>query len=284
MPRLNPTLPTQASRPSDPSASLQQALARLSSGKRVNSARDDAAALAVASALESQRRSSVVADRNVGDAISMVQTASGALGEVSEIVLRMRELATQSANGALNDGDRASIQAEYGSLSKEIDRIQGSTKFNGKALLRPEDPANPGAARETFQTGDQSSQTTTVDFRAPKIAVGSVDTEAGARAALDALDGTLKEIGTRQSDFGATLNGFDATLSNAQERRIATASAESRLTDADVAEEASNRARAQILEEAKTASLVHALKSSELVLALVKGSNAAAAGGGRSRG
>ena len=259
-------------KPSEANA-VKQANARLSSGHRLNSAKDDAASLAIASALRAQVRSSVVAERNIGDAAGMVQTASGGLDSVTGIVSRMRELATQSSNGALNDGDRANIQTEFKSLQDEVGRIQSSTTFNGKQVLR--EPA-PGGTTDTFQVGAASGDTHAVNFASPDLrdlvaGTNSVATADGARAALDTLDKSLKAVSEKQSYFGATLNGFDATVSNAQTGRLASTSAESRLRDADVAEEVSNRARAQIVDAAKTAVLAHALASNEHVLQLIKG-------------
>lgn len=277
--QANPLLANLLRRPteSSSSASVERAAARLSSGYRVNSAKDDAASLAIANALEAQRRSSVAASRNVGDAVGMVQTASGALDSVSDIVSRMRELATQSSNGALNDGDRQAIQAEFKGLQEEVARIQGSTTFNGKSVLRDPapggTPADPASLRETIQVGEGSDDTQSVDFSSPNfgsLASSSVATADGARAALDALDETMKSVSERQSYFGATLNGFDTTLSNAQTSRIASASAESRLRDADVAEEASQFSSAQIMNEAKVAILAQGIKASEYVLSLIK--------------
>jgi flagellin len=253
---------------------VERAAAKLSSGYRINAAQDDAASLAVANAIEARRRSSSVADRNIGDAISMVQTASGALDGVSDIVSRMRELATQSANGALSDGDRASIQAEFASLAKEAGRAQEGASFNGKPLLRDPSrvggPGQPTSTGETFQVGEAAEDTRTVDFSAPTIATGNVSTQADARAAMDALDGSLKSISERQSYFGATLNGFDAVASNARTSRVGMAGAESRLRDADMAEAASTFASNRIVSEAKIAILAQGIKASEYVLGLIK--------------
>jgi flagellin len=253
---------------------VEKATAKLSSGYRVNTAQDDAASLAIANAIEARRRSSSVADRNLGDAISMVHTASASLGEMSEVVIRMRELAAQSANGALTDNDRASIQAEFASLSEEAGRMQQGAKFNGKSLLRDPSqvggPGQPASTTETFQVGESSEDTRTVDFTAPTITTGDVSTQAGAQAAMDALDGSLKSISERQSYFGATLNTFDSIASNNATSRLGMASAESRLRDADVAEEASKSAQNRIMSEAKVAILAQGIKASEYVLNLIK--------------
>jgi flagellin len=253
---------------------VEKAAAKLASGYRINSAQDDAASLAVANAIEARRRSSSVADRNLGDAIGMVQTASSALGEMSDVVIRMRELAAQSANGALTDNDRASIQAEFESLAKEASRVQASATFNGKPLLRDPaqvgGPGQPASTSETFQVGEAPEDTRTVDFRAPTLTTGDVSTQAGAQAAMDALDASMKSIGERQSAFGATLNTFDTIASNAATSRLGMASAESRLRDADMAEEASKSAQSRIVSEAKIAILAQGIKASEYVLGLIK--------------
>lgn len=277
--QANPLLANLLRRPTETSssASVERAAARISSGYRVNSAKDDAASLAIANALEAERRSSVAASRNIGDAVGMVQTASGALEGVTDIVSRMHELATQSSNGALNDGDRRSIQAEFQALQEEASRIQGTTSFNGKAVLRDPapggTPADPASLRETMQIGAGSGDTQTVDFSAPDLsglASSNVSTADGARAALDALDETMKSVNARQSYFGATLNEFDSALSNAETERLSSASAESRLRDADLAEEASKFSSAKIMDEAKIAILAQGIKASEYVLSLIK--------------
>ncbi len=277
--QANPLLANLLRRPTETSssASVERAAARISSGYRVNSAKDDAASLAIANALEAERRSSVAASRNIGDAVGMVQTASGALEGVTDIVSRMHELATQSSNGALNDGDRQSIQAEFQALQEEASRIQGTTSFNGKAVLRDPapggTPADPASLRETMQIGAGSGDTQTVDFSAPDLsglASSNVSTADGARAALDALDETMKSVNARQSYFGATLNEFDSALSNAETERLSSASAESRLRDADLAEEASKFSSAKIMDEAKIAILAQGIKASEYVLSLIK--------------
>lgn len=259
--------------------SVEQAAARLSSGSRLNSASDDAASLAIANALQAQRRGAVVGERNVGDAVGMVQTASGSLSGVSDIVSRMRELATQSANGALNDGDRAGIQAEFEQLQGEVARIRDGATFNGKSVLRDRtptgNPPQPPDTTETFQVGSSTSETRSVDFGAPDLrglvkGQSSVATADGARAALDTLDQSLAAVNDKQSYFGAVLNDFDTVASNSQTSRQSLAESESRLRDTDVAEEVSNRVRAQVMEAAKSSVLVHVLASNERVRQLLK--------------
>ncbi len=267
---------------------VDEASARLSSGRRINSAKDDAAGLSVANAMEARRRGTAVAERNIGDAVGMVQTASGALGEMTETISRMRELATQSANGSLNDDDRANIQVEFASLQDEVSRVQGTTTFNGKQVLRASAPggvpAAPGSTSETFQVGESSADSFSVDFSAPNLtdllggggapaspAPASVATADGARAAMDAIDKTMASVSEKQAGFGATLNGFDVMASNAQSSRVGMAEAESRLRDADVAEEVSNSLRGKILDAAKVSVQLHAMAANERVLELIKG-------------
>lgn len=224
---------------------------KLSSGFRVNNAADDAAGLAVSESMKSQIRSYTVAERNAGDAISMAQTAEGSLGEVHDILGRMRELATQSANGSLTNTDRGYLNTEYGSLQSEITRIQGSAKFNGVSLL------NATAATVKFQVGLNNVGTDQIDVtfggvNLTGVATGT-STVANATGALNALaqiDTAIGSVSSYRSKFGSAMNRLDVATSNIQTMRLNISAANSRIRDVDVATETSNLSKNQVLTQA----------------------------------
>jgi flagellin len=224
---------------------------KLSSGFRVNNAADDAAGLAVSESMKSQIRSYTVAERNAGDAISMAQTAEGSLGEVHNILGRMRELAVQSANGSLTNTDRGYLNTEYGSLQSEITRIQGSAKFNGVALL--------SAATSTvkFQVGLNNVSTDQIDVTFGGVSLTGVATgtstvanTTGALNALAQIDTAIGSVSSYRSKFGSAMNRLDVATSNIQTMRLNISAANSRIRDVDVATETSNLSKNQVLTQA----------------------------------
>jgi len=224
---------------------------KLSSGFRVNSASDDAAGLAVSESMKSQIRSYTVAERNAGDAISMAQTAEGSLGEVHDILGRMRELAVQSSNGSLTNTDRGYLNTEFGALQSEITRIQGSAKFNGVSLL------NATAASVKFQVGlnNVSSDQIDVTFGGVDLSgVGSananVSAASGALKALASIDTAIGSVSSYRSKFGSAMNRLDVATSNIQTMRLNISAANSRIRDVDVATETSNLSKNQVLTQA----------------------------------
>lgn len=254
-------------------ASLNRSIERLSSGLRINSAKDDAAGLSIATRMDAQVRGSNVAIRNANDAISFAQTADGALGNVTDALQRMRELAVQSANATNNAGDRTNLNAEFAQLQSEITRITGNTKFNGNAVLT-------GTAN-TFQVGADTTDTiavsgTDLTAAAAKTAVAAgatidVTTAAKATAAMTAIDNALDEVNTERATFGAVQNRFSSVVSNLQNKVENTSAAKSRIMDADFAAETANLTRGQILQQAGTAMLAQANSMPNGVLALLKG-------------
>jgi flagellin len=224
---------------------------KLSSGFRVNSAADDAAGLAVSESMKSQIRSYTVAERNAGDAISMAQTAEGSLGEVHDILGRMRELAVQSSNGSLTNTDRGYLNTEYGALQSEITRIQGSAKFNGVSLL------NATAATVKFQVGLNNTGSDQIDVtfggvNLTGVATGT-STVANATGALNALaqiDTAIGSVSSYRSKFGSAMNRLDVATSNIQTMRLNISAANSRIRDVDVATETSNLSKNQVLTQA----------------------------------
>jgi len=225
---------------------------KLSSGFRVNTAADDAAGLAVSESMKSQIRSYTVAERNAGDAQSMAQTAEGALGEVHDILGRMRELAVQSSNGSLTDTDRGYLNTEFSSLQSEVTRIQGSAKFNGVQLL------NNTVATVKFQVGLDNVATDQIDVDFGGVALTTlvtatstaVDTATNALASLANIDSAIDSVSGYRAKFGTAMNRLDVATSNIQTMRLNISAANSRIRDVDVASETSNLSRNQVLSQA----------------------------------
>jgi len=243
---------------------------RLSSGYRVNSAADDAAGLAISESMKSQIRSYTVAQRNASDAQSMAQTAEGALGDVHDIMGRMRELAMQSSNGDLGTTDRGYIDTEFKSLQNEVTRIQGSAKFNGKQLI------NATAATTTFQVGlnNVSSDQIKVTFggvQLTSITANTTDLTTATHAlnALATIDTAIQNVSTARSNFGTAMNRMDFATSNIQTMQLNITAANSRIRDVDVASETANLSRNQVLTQAGTAVLAQANQIPQLALSLI---------------
>jgi flagellin len=251
-------------------SSLATSMQRLSSGLRVNSAKDDAAGLAIAERMGAQVRGMNVAVRNANDAISMAQTAEGAIGKVSEMLQRMRELAVQSANATNSDDDRANLDAEFTQLGAEIDRTIGATKFNGLAILAGD------AGTLTFQVGANTDDTVdidTTDLSGGDIATassGTVATVTDAQAAMDDIDTALTAVNTERALYGAAQNRFDAIIGTLQVSVENQAAARGRIMDADFASETANLSRSQILQQAGTAMVAQANALPQGVLALLR--------------
>jgi flagellin len=264
---------------------LATSMQRLSSGLRVNSAKDDAAGLAIADRMQAQVRGMNVAMRNANDAISLAQTAEGALGRVSDIFQRMRELAVQSANGTNTNDDRTSLNEEFQQLAQEATRTLGGTKFNGQALF---DSTNP----QVFQIGANNSTdldqiavagfswTDNAELSAVlgsevltgtdgTAAIGITDI-AGAQGALDALDNAMNAVNTQRGTYGAVQNRFENVISNLMVSQENQSAARARIMDADYAVETSNLSRAQILQQAGNAMVAQANQLPQQVLALLR--------------
>lgn len=256
--------------------SLSTSMQRLSSGLRVNSAKDDAAGLAIAERMNAQVRGMNVAIRNSNDGISLAQTAEGALGKIGDNLQRMRELAVQSANDTNGTSDREALDNEFKQLSEENKRIIDSTKFNGLTLL---DGVNPTF---TFQVGANTDASDTVTITAgnmsnliettlPGGTAESLGTDAtAAHTAIDEIDKALDEVNTLRSSFGAYQNRFEAIISNLQVAAENQTAARSRIMDADFAVETANLSRAQILQQAGTSMVAQANQQPQSVLALLQ--------------
>ena len=251
---------------------LMSSFNKLASGYRVNSASDDAAGLAISESMKSQVRSYTVAERNAADGISMAQTAEGALGEVHNVLGRMRELAMQASNGGLTSTDRGYLNTEFGLLKSEVTRIQDSTKYNGTKLVN----ATGGAV--TFQVGlnNTASDHITVTFGGvgftALLAATTVLSGAGATAALAALgriDSAITTTSTARSKFGAAMNRLDVATSNIQTMRLNLSAANSRIRDVDVAEETAKMSKNQVLTQAGISVLAQANQIPQMAFSLI---------------
>jgi len=248
------------------------AMARLSSGKRINSAKDDAAGLAIASSMTSSIRGMTVAIRNANDGISLSQTAEGALGEASNMLQRIRELAVQAANGTYQSTDRDNLQTEVSALQEQIASLVSGTKFNGNTLFS----ATSTAATFSIQTGTDSGDTTVISVggldkvAAAYVSTISVDTAGNASAAITAADDALAQVANVRANLGANQNRLDATVAVLTANITNLSEARSRIEDADFSMESSNLAKAQILSQASTAMLAQANQSQQSVLSLLK--------------
>ena len=258
--------------------SLSTSMQRLSSGLRVNSAKDDAAGLAIADRMNTQVRGMNVAVRNANDGISLAQTAESALGKIGENLQRMRELAVQSANDTNGDEDRDALDAEFKQLAEENARVIETTKFNNAELLTGAGGASGAFA---FQVGantsaDNQISVTTTDMKgsmttATQGATASLGTSAGAAlTAMAAIDTALTAVNKQRSEFGAVQNRFDAVVSNLQVSAENQAASRARIMDADFATETSNLSRSQILQQAGTAMVAQANQLPQGVLSLLR--------------
>lgn len=253
-------------------SNLQRSFNKLSSGYRINTAADDAAGLAISESMRSQIRSYTVAERNASDGISMAQTAEGALGEVHNILGRMREIGVQASNGSLTEDDRSFLQTEFTSLQAEIGRIQESAKFNGKALV------NADTTSITFQVGltNTGSDQITVDFGGLTLSTiaGSATSVSGstassALASLQTIDDAITSVSTARSNFGSAMNRLEVATSNIQTMRLNISAANSRIRDVDVADETSKMSRNQVLTQAGISVLAQANQLPQLAFGLI---------------
>jgi flagellin len=247
-------------------SSLSTAIQRLSSGMRVNSAKDDAAGLAIAERMNAQVKGMNVAIRNANDGISLAQTAEGALGKIGDNLQRMRELAVQSANDTNGATDRTALDNEFKQLALENARVIANTKFNGQDLLTG---AGGTGGSFTFQIGANSSADNQISIATTNIATAMTAATQGATAtlgatsgtataAMDAVDTALTAVNSARSGFGASQNRFESVVGSLQIASENQAAARSRIMDTDYAAETANLTRGQILQQAGTAMLAQA--------------------------
>ena len=244
--------------------SLATSMQRLSSGLRVNSAKDDAAGLAIADRMNAQIRGTNVAIRNANDGISLAQTAEGALATVTDALQRMRELAVQAQNGTNSTGDRANLDTEYQALSGEITRIAAQTKFNGVAIV------GGGAGAKVFQVGADNGDTLTITTTLVTTVAGDLTTAANGSTAVAALDTALDTITTSRASYGAAISRFGFAISNLAITGENQSAARGRIMDADFASETANLSRSQILQQAGTAMVAQANQLPQQVLSLLR--------------
>ncbi len=259
--------------------SLATSMQRLSSGLRVNSAKDDAAGLAIAERMNAQVRGMNVAVRNANDGISLAQTAEGALSKVGDSLQRMRELAVQARNSTNSGDDKDSLNKEFVELQREISRVLRGTTFNGQAIL------GAGATALTFQIGANTTSDDTITVTTANMATNTqIAIVTGTASAIDhlatagaiatvinSIDDALDQVNNTRATFGATQSRFDAVVSNLQQAVENQSAARSRIMDADFASETAAMARAQILQQAGTAMVAQANQLPQQVLSLLRG-------------
>ena len=248
---------------------LETAIQRLSTGKRINSAKDDAAGLAIASSMTSQIKGMSQAIRNANDGISMAQTAEGALGEVQNMLQRIRELAVQSASGTYGSTDRTNLNSEVTALKAQIADVISNTKFNGVALF---DGTAGSSGSVAVQVGTASGNTVTIDFSSVSLGVSgvAVDSTTNASSALGTVDTALQTVASKRANLGASQSRLQSVVNSLTDNVTNLTSARSRIEDADFSVETANLARSQILAQASTAMLAQANQSQQTVLQLLR--------------
>jgi flagellin len=259
-------------------SSLSTSMQRLSSGLRVNSAKDDAAGLAIAERMGAQVRGMNVAIRNANDGISMAQTADGALAQVSNSLQRMRELAVQSRNATNSSSDKDSLNKEFAQLQSEITRVVGGTTFNGKHILGSDAGSldfQIGANtttddRITVGTSDLTSDTKITDVTGTSASIGASASGSDIDTVIQNIDSALDDVNDWRATFGATQSRFDSVISNLQSGVENQSAARSRIMDADFASETANMSRAQVLQQAGTAMIAQANQLPQQVLSLLR--------------
>ena len=265
-------------------SSLAVSMQRLSSGLRVNSAKDDAAGLAIAERMTTQVRGMNVAIRNANDGISMSQTAEGAMGKVADSLQRMRELSVQAANATNSNSDKDSLDKEFGELAKEIQRVLGGTSFNGKNVLGSE------AGSFQFQIGANTTSNDTIAIitadltaDATLTTVAGTDNTGSGRAVIDntadattiqgvinSIDAAITTVNGERALMGASQSRFDSVISNLQISVENQSTAKSRIMDTDFAAETANLSRSQILQQAGNAMVAQANQLPQQVLTLLR--------------
>ena len=269
------------------SQGLNSAMEKLSTGMRINYAKDDAAGQAISTRLSAEVQGLQTASRNAADAQSMIDTAEGALQETHNVLLRMRELAVQSANGTLTDGDRAHTDAEFDQLVAEITRIAENTTWAGKKLLDGSvDGGHADRPALSFQVGEGANQvidvtiadmsadvlgTVTGSGAVANLTAAGLDSAANAQIAITSIDKAIDSVSTARGGMGAVSNRLSSTMSNLDQIAVNLSASQGRIQDADFAQETGNLAKNQILQQAATAMIAQANASKSSVLTLVRG-------------
>ena len=255
---------------------MATSMERLSTGLRINSAKDDAAGLAIASRMTAQVSTLNMGVRNANDAISMIQTVEGASKEITNMLVRMKELAVQSASGTYSDDDRAALDLEFEALKSEIGRVQLNTKWNGDALL------DGGLDTISVQLGDSAMDVTFKDWDpagnasasahvfAQAVGTSNIDDQTEAGTAIATLDTAISSATAEQAKYGSFISSLTHAADNLANVSANTDQSRSRIQDADYAVETTNLARTQIIAQASTAMLAQANQSKQSVLALLR--------------
>jgi len=254
---------------------MEESMARLSSGKRINSASDDAAGVAISSRLSAEIRGTDQAIRNALDGQALIDTAEGAHKEIENILQRMREIAVQASNDTNNGQDRDNLQAEMDAMSKEVDRIAGTTTWAGENLM------NASSSKFSFQVGSATGtqnqiavDITTMNAGGLKVDETDVNLTASASSrftAIDNVDAAIKSVNDQRSALGAVSNRLNHTVNNLTNISSNLSAAKGGIEDADFALETTNLAKNQILQQASTAMLAQANASKQNVLSLLQG-------------
>lgn len=250
-------------------SALSQAISRLSSGKRINTAADDAAGLAISTSQTAAINALNQGVANANNGISMIQTANGALQSTIDNLQRIRTLAVQSGDGSLDSSARTNLQAEVSTRLGEIDRVASQTSFNSQSILG-------GISTVSFQIGAAANQTVSVNFgsttwNSAGMSVSGVDvsSQSGAQSAITAIDAALKQVNTFQATLGAAQNTFQAAIATTQTQSTNMSAARSQITDADFATETANLSKAQVLQQAGISVLAQANSLPQQVLKLL---------------
>ncbi|MFW2850859.1 flagellin [Sphingomonas sp. TX0543] len=257
-------------------SALSTAMERLSTGKRINSAKDDAAGLAIAASMTSQIRGMSQGIRNANDGISMAQTAEGSLDEVTNMLQRMRELGVQAGNDTYSTADKKNIAAEQKALATQIDSVLKNTQFNGQNLFDGS-AGSAGDGKVVIQAGANSADTVTLDLSTDLTAAAGKTTTVTAAASattpitdLSQFDDAITEIANTRAGLGASQNQLESAVNNLTSNVTNLSDAQSRIEDADFSTESTNLAKAQILSQASTAMLAQANQSQQSVLKLLQ--------------
>ncbi|WP_393938041.1 lateral flagellin LafA [Aeromonas rivipollensis] len=257
---------------------LGTAMQRLGTGLRINSAADDAAGLQIATRLQAQSNGQKVGMRNAQDAVSMIQTAEGAMDEMTNITQRMKDLATQAANGTNSTKDIEAMGAEFKELGKELGNIRDNTTFGGTALLKPSSGKFLTSGGVSFQIGASATETLSLDASTKVAAVNTAITSAAAvtlsatnaTAQITAMDGMLEKIGEARSQFGANINRLEHTVNNLSNMKENTDMANGRIMDADFAQESTNMTKNQMLMQAGMSVLSNSNQMTGMVTSLLR--------------
>ncbi|MDC3018038.1 flagellin [Paracoccaceae bacterium] len=269
-------------------ATIDSAMQRLSTGSRINNAKDDAAGQAIATRLTAEIQGLEIASRNVADGQSLVDTAEGALQETHTLLLRMREIGVQAANGTLSTSDNQALDAEFQQLVKEIDRIAQNTTWAGAALLNGDGGTVDTSETFSFQAGVgnnsgadvfsvtvKNADATTLDVFVANGSDATVNdvnllSQTSAGSAITAVDAAIATVSSERANLGAVSNRMASTMANLDQIRVNLTASKGRIADADFAAETANLAKGQILQQAATAMLAQANASKQQVLTLIR--------------